>query len=247
MIASSLLLGPIPAIAIQIAMNQTGIMDKLLDKHLLSPNQKAALKNGETIKATQREDGKNIDQFLYKDSVTGKVNKINVRDVNIPSQVNGVKLTPAQIENLKNGKTIDVLDKNGVAMAFRIDMNAENGIKAFYKEMKSDREFSTVPKPESPDINKLKYIALKGTQGVNDIYGGGGVNLERDSFLSKFNLKKDFNEFTTLQKDLRIAEIYGKVTGTMIKGVAEKSEKIKDLALDLVLGVGERESVSRKR
>ncbi len=205
------------------------------------------LKNGETIKATQREDGKNIDQFLYKESVTGKVNKINVRDVNIPSQVNGVKLTPAQIENLKNGKTIDVLDKNGVAMAFRIDMNAENGIKAFYKEMKSDREFSTVPKPENPDINKLKYIALKGTQGVNDIYAGGGVNLERDSFLSKFNLKKDFNEFTTLQKDLRIAEIYGKVTGTMIKGVAEKSEKIKDLALDLVLGVGERESVSRKR
>lgn len=243
LILLSLAVGPIPGIILQIAMNQSGLSDKMFDRHLISPSQKAALKNGMTVKARQRENGKNVEQYLYKDRVTGKINRVNVNDVNVPSQVNGIKLTPAQAKSLKDGKTVDVLDKNGVPMAFRIDMNAENGIKALYKEMRSDREFKNVPKPESPDIDKLKYIGLKGTQGINDIYGGGGTSLERDGFLLKFGLKKDFNESLSLQKDLKIAEMYGKATSSMIEAVSEKSGKIKDSVLDLLVG----ESVSRKR
>ncbi|GHT53674.1 hypothetical protein FACS189451_03930 [Bacteroidia bacterium] len=245
LLIGSLILGPIPALAIQIAMNKTGVLDKLVDKHLLGRDQKEALDRGMTIKATERINGKDVQQYLYKDFSTGTLNKINLNDVQLPKTFQGTTLTPGQIHQLKEGKVIELVDKNGVNMAARIDMNEPSGIHAMYKEFKSDREYTPVPKPQSPDLEKLNYIGIKGAQGVNDIYGKGGANLEKDSFLERFNLKDSYKQIQTAERELMIDKSKGV---PFAKAEAELTKNIinfKNAVTDIVLNRETSQSIKR--
>ena len=60
LLALGIVAGPIGALAIQVVLNQTGLLNKLIDQHQLSFSQKEALKQGFTGMAIQRENGKNV-------------------------------------------------------------------------------------------------------------------------------------------------------------------------------------------
>ena len=214
LLAMGIVGGPIGALAIQIALNQTGLLNKMLDQHLLPASQKKALKEGLTIL---------------------------VNDIQIPKKFQGVDLTPAQINALKNGKNV-TLDMGGTEILCRLDLNEKSGIKvAGFKEFKSDRAFTDIPTVNSPDEEKLKYISLTGKQGVDNIYGRGGDKLERDSFLEKYNLKEEYYKIDMAMK-----------TGgspMMAAGMAmkEKMSQFKDLAASLLFGIEEEQSKTQKR
>lgn len=72
LLALGIVAGPIGALAIQVVLNQTGLLNKMIDQHQLSFSQKEALKQGFTVMAMQRENGKDVKQFMYVDKETGK-------------------------------------------------------------------------------------------------------------------------------------------------------------------------------
>lgn len=233
--------GPIAALAIQIVLNQTGLLNKMLDQHLLPNSQKTALKEGLTILAAQRENGKDVKQFMYIDRETGKINKVNMNEIQIPRKFQGVDLTPAQLHSLKEGKNI-TLNVGGMDLLCRLDLNEKSGIKvAGFKEFKSDREFTTVPNVNSPDVDKLKYISMRGKQGIDDIYGRGGDRLERDTFLEKYNLKEEYYKIDMAMKTGGSPMM---AAGMVIK---EKMSQFKDLASSLLFGIEEEQSKGQKR
>jgi len=104
LLALGIVAGPIGALAIQVVLNQTGLLNKMIDQHQLSFSQKEALKQGFTVMAMQRENGKDVKQFMYVDKETGKINRVNVNDIYIPKKIEGVDLTPAQMQSLKKWK-----------------------------------------------------------------------------------------------------------------------------------------------
>lgn len=246
LVAASVIIGPLPALVLQMALNQSGLLDRMLDQHLVSLSQKKALENGMTIKAKQKVNGKEVEQFLWKDQQTGNVNRVNVSDIQIPKTHKGVELTPGQIHQLKDGKVIEVVSKEGTNMAFRIDMNEVGGIRAMYKEMKNDREYMAVPKPESPDVDKLKYISIKGAKGITDIYGSGNIQ-ERDSFLEKFNLNNDFKNIQATEKELKMAKLAGEPTTMLAKELTKQVNSFKEGIIDLVFDMEREKTASYKR
>lgn len=44
------------------------------------------MKQGFTVMAMQRENGKDVKQFMYVDKETGKINRVNVNDIYIPKK-----------------------------------------------------------------------------------------------------------------------------------------------------------------
>lgn len=234
LVASSLIAGPVPAYAIQVILNQTGMLDRLLDQHLISYKQKEALDKGLTVKAMQKVNGKDVEQYLTRDLDTGNVVRVNVCDVQIPSKIHGVDLSPSQMENLRNGKLVDIVSKDGVDMAIRINLNEPGGVQSFYKELKADKDYMQVPKPGSPDVDKLNYIHIKGFSGIYDIYGND-INIDRDSFLKKFDLKSDFHQLLEVQSKMKMAEMSGNPSVPLISSVAEKMKDFKEKVFDIIL------------
>lgn len=240
LLAMGIVGGPVGALAIQIVLNQTGLLDKMLDKHLLSPSQKKSLKEGFTILAAQRENGKDVKQFMFVDKETGKINKVNVNDIQIPRKFRGIDLTTAQINSLKNGRNV-TLDVDGREFLCRLDLNEKSGIKvAGFKEFKSDREFTKIPTVNSPDVEKLKYISFAGKQGIDDIFGRGGDRLERDTFLEKYNLKEQFYKI-----DMALAGNNPMMAASA--AMKEKFSQLKELAGSVLFGIEEEQSKSKSQ
>ena len=248
LLIASTLLGPIGGLAVSSLLNQTGLLDKMVNNHLLSNDQAQALQKGLTVKATNVVDGKNVEQYMYLDKDTGAVNKINVNDVRIPNKLNGMQLIPDQIEKLKEGKTIEYVADN-TYMAARVDMNEPNGVATYWKEMKSDIDFKKVPDILSADKDKLDYISHKGISGITDIYGGGEKNIERDSFLQKFDLQGKFDEAKTAQRNMGAAQ--GAAGANPYVAVAQKAvEELKkgaEFAITLLEGNEEEQSKTYRR
>lgn len=241
LLALGIVAGPIGALAIQVVLNQTGLLNKMIDQHQLSFSQKEALKQGFTVMAMQRENGKDVKQFMYVDKETGKINRVNVNDIYIPKKIEGVDLTPAQMQSLKNGKNVNI-EIEGVQTYCRLDLNEPTGVKiAGFKEFKSDRTFTDIPKPNSPDEDKLRYISLRGKQGIDDIYGRNGDKLERDTFLDKYNLKEHY-----YQIDMAV-KAGGSPLSAASMAIKEKVAQLKDLAATLLFGIEEEQSKGQKR
>lgn len=70
-----------------------------------------------------------------------------------------------------------------------------------FKDLKAEKEFKYVPKPNSPDAEKIAYVQAHGAQGVNDIWEMGGVNLERDSFLDKYDVEGFYKDYLSANQD----------------------------------------------
>ncbi len=236
-------MGPVPALLVQIVMNQTGLLDKLLNQHLISAEQKVALANGLTVRATNVVDGKSVEQFVYVDKDTGAINRVNLNDVRLPNHLNGVELSPDQMNKLKEGKTIEFV-ADGTYMAARIDMTEANCVKSYWKEMKSDLDYKEVPTILSSNKEKLEYIAHKGVRGIADIYGGGAKNSERDDFLRNFGIEDQYKA----AKESQCANLAASNPAAMVaKKALEAFKKGVNGALDIVLGEDEEQSKSYRR
>lgn len=192
LMALSAVMTPLPALAVQIILNQTGVLDKLLEMRRINTEQKRALDEGLTIRAIQKVNGKDREQFLFKDPTTGNINKINVEDLRIDkNQFRGVALSPAQRNGLMSGDVVYLNNPNGLDIAIRLDANMPEGVKEYFKDEMTNK-FYEFPTINSANDEKLRYITARGSKGVDEIFKGETGQDAKMEFLELFDLFKDY-------------------------------------------------------
>uniref|UniRef100_UPI00356247B2 hypothetical protein n=1 Tax=Bacteroides fragilis TaxID=817 RepID=UPI00356247B2 len=197
--ASSFILSPAGAVLLLLVLQRTGLYKQMLKQKELDKGERIAIEKGLTV---FKQNGKNA-RYYYMDK--GNVCSINARDVRIPSVVNGVRMSAAEMERVRRGEMVILKGKNGEEFGIRIDVTKRNGLQEYYREMRSDREMKSIPNPISPDKEKLDYIAKKGFKGIFDIYGQKNLNLERDAFLSKYGIKTVYADIKGMEEKMRNA------------------------------------------
>lgn len=192
---------PIWTVAAFIIMRKTGLLNKKQREMNPTRFEKEALKAGHTVFKQERIDGRMKSQYLFMDN--GNLMRINASDIRIPDYIKGVHLTPVQKEQFRKGEPIELKDKRGQLFWARIDVSNPKLYREYYKEMRSDRTAIPVPNTRSTDEEKLNYISKTGLSGVRAIYGAANLNVDRDAFLSKYNMKDKFKEMIEIEEKLR--------------------------------------------
>lgn len=225
---AGLIISPAGSIMLLIVLKKTGLYDKLMKDNGLKKAEKKALEKGLTV---FKQDGKNA-RYWYMEN--GNLLSLNANDVRIPRWIKGVQLSPADVEKLKKGELLMLKDKKGEEFGVRIDVTKPNCVQEYYKERKNDREMKEVPTRISDDEKKLEWIARKGFQGISDIYGNKTLNLERDTFLSKYDLKNLFTDYRS-----KVIQLQGResMKEELTKDLERIDGKIKDKANEEVLRI----------
>lgn len=217
LLASTILLTPIFGIAVMYILNKTRTLDRLLKDRQFTKDEAKRLAAGETIRKTGIVEGKQVDKYYFVDDTTNQLRSIPVNEVRLNSRINGVQLSVKELDDLRHGKVVTGYDE--VTKQYyeaKLDLNNKNSVQMGFKDLKASKEFNYVPKPNSPDADKRAYVQIHGAQGVNDIWEMGGVNLERDSFLDKYDIEGFYKDYQSSieKKDFEQAE--------------EKSQAIRD-------------------
>lgn len=220
--ASSLILSPAGAVLLLLVLQRTGLYRNMLKQKELNKGERIALEKGLTV---FKQNEKNA-RYYYMDK--GNICSINARDVRIPSVVNGVHMSPAEMERVRRGELVMLKGKDGEEFGIRIDVTKRNGLQEYYREMKSDREMKAVPNPISPDQDKLDYIAKKGFSGIIDIYGRKNLNLERDSFISRYGIKTAYTDIKGMEERMRNVSPGQK--GTLENEIRKEDARLKETA-----------------
>ena len=225
---AGLIISPTGSIMLLIVLKKTGLYDKLMKDNGLKKAEKKALEKGLTV---FKQDGKNA-RYWYMEN--GNLLSLNANDVRIPRWIKGVQLSPADVEKLKRGELLMLKDKKGTEFGVRIDVTKPNCVQEYYKERKNDKEMKEVPTRISDDDKKLEWIARKGFKGISDIYGNKTLNLERDTFLSRYDLKNLFTDYRSKEVQLQGRE---SMKEELTKDMERIDMKIKDKANEEVLRI----------
>lgn len=225
---AGLIISPAGSIMLLVVLKKTGLYDKLMKDNGLKKSEKKALEQGLTV---FKQDGKNA-RYWYMEN--GNLLSLNANDVRIPRWIRGVQLSPADVEKLKRGGLLMLKDKKGQEFGVRIDVTKPSCVQEYYKERKRDKEMKEVPTRISPDEQKLEWIAKKGFQGISDIYGNKSLNLERDTFLSRYDLKNLFTDYRTKEMQMQSRESMKEV---LEKEMERLDGKIKEKADEGILRI----------
>ena len=201
LLASSLVFTPIIGVAVMYAMNRSLVLDRLLKDKQFSKAEATRLNERETIRKTAIENGRKIDKYYFVDKDTNRLQSIPVHEVRLPHRINGVELSVKEMDDLRNGKSIQGYDeKSKLYYEAKLDFNNRHNISMGFKEFKAEKEYTAVPTPFSPDADKIAYVQVHGAHGVNDIWDRGGVNLERSSFLDKYDVGRFYNGYLSAEQ-----------------------------------------------
>lgn len=217
-------ISPVIGIMVMVHLANKKSLEKLFNtKEAFTNKEVNRLNKGETIRKTVREDGRKVEKYYFVDDETLRLRSIPVNEVHLPNRVNGISLSISQLQNLREGKEVTGYDKEtDKYYQARLDLNNPKTIEMGLKEMKAEKEYSYAPKPNSPDSEKIAYVALHGAQGVNDIWELGGVDLERDSFLDKYDIEGFYKDYLTANKSNDMAR--AKDLDNEIKNTASQSQ-----------------------
>lgn len=202
LLAATFVLTPIVGVALMYALNKSRALDHILKDKQFSEDEAKRLNQHQTIRKTVSENGRKVDKFYFLDNDTHRLRSIPAHEVRLPNRVNGVQLSPKELSALREGQTVSGFDENSkLYFVAQLDLNDKDGVRMGFKEMKAEREFKSVPTPNSPDEEKIAYVQMHGAQGVNDIWDRGGVNLERDSFLDKYDIEGFYKDYLKSSRD----------------------------------------------
>lgn len=192
LIHASAFINPVFTVAAFLMFRQMGVFrDKGDRKFAPDYYQRKALDKGLTVFGQQQRGGRMDEVYAYMHK--GKMCYIPARDVRVPDTIHGVRLTADQRERFRIGELIELKDRKGNSWQVRIDVTQPSLVRDHYQSMKSDKTPTPVPTPRSSDEEKLQYIAQKGYNGINDIYGKTNINIARDRFLMKHGLQMTFS------------------------------------------------------
>ena len=192
---------PAFTVAAFLILRKAGMLDRKQRDVAPTNFEKKALQAGHTVYKEQKVNGRIKGQYLYMHE--GNIMRINAADIRIPDYIKGVHLNPLQREEFRKGEPITLKNDRGEEFYARIDITNPNLYREYYKEMRSDRTTKPVPNTQSTDQEKLEYIAKNGLKGIRTIYGPANVNVNRDAFLMRYNLKDKFMEMIETEEKLR--------------------------------------------
>lgn len=232
---------PIFTLAAFIIMKKAGLFKRKEREIQPTPFEKKALKAGHTVYKEVKKNGQIKGQYLYMHD--GNIMRINAHDVRIPEYIKGVHLTPLQKEQFRKGETIALTDRKGQTFWARIDIANPNLYREYYKEMRSDLTTKPVPNTLSSDEEKLRYIAKMGSRGIRDIYGPANMNMARDAFLSKYNMKDKFYEMLEIQTRIKAAQDEGQ-KATHMESWKKDNQTLREIAENELISLSRTKSRS---
>lgn len=236
---AALFTGPGVTLALFVALRRTPLRQNLFKAHELTYAQRKAIEQGLTAYKENRDRQGNIHPtFYYQEN--GMLYSVAAHDVRIPEKVNGVKLSPLQREKLRQGELLELCNDKGEEFGLRVDLTHPNGLREYYRAMKSDKTMTAKPGAASSDDEKLSWIAKHGAQGVDDIFGRTDRDLVRDAFLARYGLKDSYAEYRNAQR------VQGKDPGTDRGRKAEASMQETDARLRS-MATDELEKISKSR
>lgn len=224
LLASSVVLTPIVGIAVMYAMNKSHVLDRLLKDKQFSKEEANLLNERQTIRKEALEDGRKVNKYYFLDNDTGRLRSIPAHEVHLPNRVNGVELSVKELDDLRNGKIVQGYDeKSKLYYEAKLDFNNRHNISMGFKEFKAEKEYTAVPTPFSPDADKIAYVQVHGAQGVNDIWDRGGVNLERSSFLDKYDVGRFYNGYLSAEQQGK-TELSSEYSDSLKQKLGEKEQ-----------------------
>lgn len=208
-IAAITVVYPIAGIAILLVPKRNEIKNDFS----FSKNEINALKKDAVISKTNSKGEKVLYQ---RDKETNEVVSVKAKDIRVPNKIGGVQLSPIQYEELKNGKEITITNEElNKSAKVRLDLNSKNGLsiqdanKLDIKEQQSIKNNPITPMNEQiinpeklvSDKERLEFIAQKGGKGIDDIFKEKVT--ERELFLEKYNLSKDYTTYKDIEKNIQ--------------------------------------------
>lgn len=208
-IAAITVVYPVAGIAILLVPKRNEIKNDFS----FSKNEINALKKNSVISKTNPK-GEKV--FYQRDKDTNEVVSVKAKDIRIPNKIGGVQLSPIQYEDLKNGREIIITNEElNKSARVRLDLNSKNGLsiqdanKIDIKEQNSIKNDSVSPMNEQmrnpeklvSDKERLEFIAQKGGRGIDDIFKEKST--EREAFLDKYNLSKDYITYKDVEKNMQ--------------------------------------------
>ena len=184
-------LTPIGALVVMVAANKLmdwegqGLLKVKRNGPSLSPNEKKALRDGETVFLTDK-----YGRCMYVYSYKGNTYTMDPRDLRIPHKIDGVSLTATEFNRLRRGELVALRDGRGGQFAIRIDATSPDGVKRFSMERELDMTVTKIPTRKSKDSEKLLYISQKGMEGIDMIFGVKDNDTSRDLFLANHGLSQ---------------------------------------------------------
>mgnify|MGYP000961121476 CR=1 FL=1 len=227
--ATSFIISAPGAIVLYFILNKTGLLDKMLKRGAVNVGEKKALEQGLTVYKTIKDKEGNgrysreKEMYYYMDR--GNLCSLNARDVRIPDQLKGVKLTPGQKEDFRKGKLVELTNKKGEVFAVRIDVAQESLCTMYYKDMRSDKTMRETPNKKSEDKEILDYITKKGMSGIDDVFGSK-ASMERNVFLDRYGMRQNYTDAKNIELEIR----GGRDEQGGRKEIDFQDGKIKDLA-----------------
>lgn len=221
-IAAITIVYPVAGIAIMLVPKRKEIKNDFS----LSKDEIRALKS-DAIVAKTNPKGEKV--LFQRDKDTNEVVSVKVKDLNIPKKIGGIEMTPLQYEAFKNGHEItlvneelnkaakvrlDLNSKNGISVrdAYGIDMNLKNepNLSETEKEQnisqhKSESQQSVPAEKFISDKERLEFIAQKGGKGIDEVFQE--TPTEREAFLEKHNLAKDYVIYKEVEEKFQNANI----------------------------------------
>lgn len=202
-IAAITLVYPVAGIALMVVPQR----NEIKNDSKLSKNEISRLESGELISRNNSK-GENILMQLDKD--TNSLVSVKAKDLNVPNKINGTLLSPIQQEKLKNGEEIKIESKRG-AINVKLDLNSPNGLhikEAQERVIKMDEKVGgdnaqtkeQIPSQIIDEKQRLEYVGRKGVEGIDMLFNGKG-EAEKNDFLAKNSLMKDYREYKNLDNE----------------------------------------------
>jgi hypothetical protein len=155
------------------------------------------LQKGELL---HEKDVKGNDRLYQLDKDTNNVLSVKSKDIKLPETIAGVKLTEKQIEELKQGKDVDLKMKTNQTITTRLDLNEKSGLhikneqgRKVEIELKQEQQGKEQKLNLTDDKQRLEHIAQRGIGSVS----------EDKEFNRKYGFDKIQENFNRLNKDMQ--------------------------------------------
>lgn len=220
-IAAITVVYPVAGIAIMLVPKRKEIKNDFS----LSKDEIKALKS-DAIVAKTNSKGEKV--LFQRDKDTNEVVSVKVKDLSIPKKIGGIEMTPLQYEAFKNGHEVTLInEKLNKAAKVKLDLNSKNGISVkdangIDISLKNESTPGTEKKQDASqnisgnqenaptekfvsDKERLEFIAQKGGKGIDEVFQEKPT--EREAFLEKHNLAKDYITYKEVEKKFQNASV----------------------------------------
>lgn len=208
-------------------LKRESLEERITAKGITDEDNRSLLLSGGKIIA---KDERGNDTVVFVDQQTNQVRTIAPQQLPLPDRVASLSLRSSDYHQLRTEGTVEIFDRaTHLYHRVSLDLKESDNFKVEYKELASEK-FKPTPTVESPDKEKIDYIALRGAQAITDIWGREALKQERESFLERYKVQEPYREYldlkqkgepgATIEQNDRIKEVFREQQRKESKGIS---------------------------